>query len=242
MRNPLRRLFGPIGSALLASTAAVALCNPAAAAVCGTGSLNDYVALGAGGCQIGSLTFSGFSIDAFPGPTAQQIATGSISLTPLANGLALSTQAGIGATAGQLFGLRLLFGVSAPSLIGGTVALGGAYAVTGDGVLSAYLDAAAAGLAIATIADGLVDTPASFTSASFASYSSFLELGIDGGTAGSARLGSQLASVTFATTAVAAVPTPGTAGLVLLGLLALGGSRRRAGRPIRLSAFRRTEA
>ena len=238
----LRRLARFFGAAIAASSATFALCTPASAAVCGAGSLADYLALGAGGCQVGGLTFSGFSVDTFPGPTAQQIAPGSISLSPLANGLALSSAGPLDAAAGELLGLRLLFAVSAPSLVGGSVALGDPYSVSGDGVITAYLDAAAAGLAIATLADGLADTPASFASAPFASYSSFLELGIDGGTAGSASLGPQLASVTFATTAVNAVPTPGTASLSLLALLALACSRRAAGRQPRVSSVPRTAA
>lgn len=242
MRNKLRRFVGSIGSTLAVSAATLALCAPASAAVCGTGSLSDYLALGAGGCQVGGLTFSGFSVEDFPGPTALQIAPSALLLAPLANGLQLSTRSGFDAGAGELRGLRLLFGVSGSSLVGGTVALGGVYDVAGDGVISAYLDAAAAGLAIATVADGLVDTPASFTSTPFASYTSFLELGIDGGTAGSASLGAQLASLTFATAAANAVPTPGTASLSLLALLALAFSRRTPAPKYQLSSVRRTAA
>ena len=242
MRNALRRRLESFGPLLAATAAALAFSTPASAAVCGTGSLTDYLALGAAGCQVGGLTFSGFSVDAFPGPTATQIAPSALLLAPLANGLQLSSRSAISAAAGELSGLRLLFGVSGSLLVGGTVALGSSYDVAGDGVVTAYLDAAAAGLAIASAADGLADTPASFTSTPFASYTSFLELGIDGGTAGAASLGPQLASLTFATKAANAVPTPGTAALSLIALLALASSRRAAPRPYRVSSLPRTAA
>ena len=67
---------------------------PAQAAVCVGGSLNSYLALGASGCTVGALTFSDFVVDTFPGPTATQIAPGTLSIAPIAGGFALSSDTG----------------------------------------------------------------------------------------------------------------------------------------------------
>ena len=197
------------------------------AAGCVAGSLGSYLALGAGGCTVGSLTFADFALEAFPGPTAQQIAPGSLSIAPIAGGFALSSDAGLFADAGTLLGLRLLFDVQAPGLVGGTVAFGPNRSATGDGVLTALLDAGAAGNSIALVIDGFEDTPVSFASAATGSYVAFLELGVDGGTQGSASLGPALASVTFAATTVSPVPEPESFALLIPGLLVILARRRK---------------
>ena len=213
-------LFGGIGAA--------------SAAPCSMAGLAAYQSMGATACSVGALNFSGFSVEAFPGTTAQQIAPGDILVTPIANGFALSSARSISASAGELLGLRLLFGVSAPSLTGATVALGMPNSVSGDGVITALLGAGsagnpiAAGNAIAIAIDGFSDTPVSFASSPFSSYAAFLELGIDGGTFGSASLGPTLASVTFAQAQVQAIPEPGTIALSMLAMAALLASRRRS--------------
>lgn len=198
--------------------------TPAVAASCASGSLASYVALGSGGCSVGALTFSDFLIEPFP--SARQISPGTLSLSPLANGLSLFSATSLSAGDDELFGFRMLFSVHASSLLGGAVAFGPDYAVSGDGALTALLDAGASGNAIALVIDGFVDTPESFTSAAATSYSAFLELGIDGGTFGSASLGPQLASLTFATGSQAPVPEPEVALLTLAGLIALFVRRR----------------
>jgi hypothetical protein len=203
----------------------LALGSNADAASCATASLADYAELGAGGCSVGALTFSSFVVEAFPGPSAQQIAPTSVSLSPLANGLALSGAGALNANTSELLGLRFLFTVSLPSLGGATVALGADRTVGGDGVITALLDAGAAGNAIAISIDGFSDTPVSFVSAPLANYAAFLEFGIDGGTVGSAGIGPQLASLTFA--ASNPIPEPGTAALLPLGLACLIAFARR---------------
>ena len=208
----------------------------ATAAPCPTASLTAYVALDPGGCTIGSLNFADFFVDAFPGPTATQIAAASILLSPIANGFALSSGSALSAGANELFGLRFLFHVGASSLTGGTVALGSSFAVGGDGVITALLDAGAAGNAIALAIDGFSDTPASFASMSRNDYSAFVEIGIDGGTAGSARLGQQLASLTFAADTVTPVPEPSVAALTLVGLIGIAALRRRRSRSATVSS------
>ena len=213
---------------MLCGVAVLAAALPAGAAVCVAGSVGSYVALGATGCTVGGLTFSDFVVDAFPGPTAQQIAPGSLSLAPIAGGFTLASRAGIVAEAGDLFGFRLLFDVFGPSLTGGTVAFGPDRSATGDGVLTALLDAGSSGHAIALVIDGFEDTPASFLSTAVGHYAAFLELGIDGGTDGTAALGPELASLTFAAGTIAPVPEPQIALLTLSGLAVLIARRRRA--------------
>ena len=201
---------------------------PVHAAVCVGGSLGSYVALGSTGCTVGALTFNDFVVDAFPGQTAMQIAPGTLSVAPIAGGFALSSNTGLAAAAGNLLGLRLLFDVHAPALLGGTVGFGPNISASGDGVLSALLDVGASGKAIALVIDGFADAPQSFASAAAGSYAAFLELGIDGGTSGSASLGPQLASLTFAVGNIAPVPEPEIAMLTLAGLIVVFARRRRS--------------
>ena len=200
----------------------------ASAAPCPTASLSAYQALGAAGCSIGSLTFADFMVDPFPGRTATQIAPGSVFLTPLADGFSLSSNGALFAGTNVLLGLRFLFDVSAPALTGGTVALGGQRSVSGDAAITALLSAGAAGDVIAIAIEGFAETPASFASSARSRYDAFFELGIDGGTFGSASLGPLLATVTFA---AAPIPEPSVAALSLLGLVTvLVRSRRRRAR------------
>ena len=203
----------------------LACMGSATAAPCTTASLSAYQTFGAGGCSVGSLNLSNFFIDAFPGVTAMQIAPASVLVTPIANGFQLSSGTALSASANELLGLRFLFDASAMFLTGGTVALGAQNRVSGDGVITAILDAGPAGTAIALISDAFNDTPASFTSPPLPSYNVSFELGIDGGTFGAASLGPALASISFVTGQ--AVPEPDTAALALVGLLATFAQRRR---------------
>ena len=212
-------------------TVAVCMASlPAQAAVCVGGSLGSYVALGSAGCTVGALTFSDFVVDAFPGPTAKQIAPDTLSIDPIASGFAVSSNTGVATDAGNLTGLRLLFDVHAPALLGGTVGFGPNRSASGDGALTALLDAGASGNAIALVIDGFADTPQSFASGAVGAYVAFLELGIDGGTSGSASLGPQLASLTFAVGNIAPVPEPEIAMLTLAGLVVVFARRRLARR------------
>lgn len=197
------------------------------AASCVSGSLSSYVSLGAAGCSTDALTFSNFVVDTFPGPTAQQIDPAALSINPLSNGISLLSSSAISASQGQLFGFRLTFDVAGSSLTGGAVAFGPDRSASGDGVLTALLDAGSAGNAIAIAIDGFEDTPASFTSVAFGQYAAFLELGVDGGTVGAASLGPDLVALTFAGgTGVTPVPEPATVALTLAGLAALYVRRR----------------
>ena len=212
----------------LLALALVASAAPVTAASCVAGSVSSYVALAGTGCTVNGLTFSDFAVGIFPGPTSQQIAPATLSIAPLVNGFSLTSASAISAVADQLFGFRLTFDVHGTSLTGGTVAFGSSRSATGDGVLTALLDAGASGNAIALVIDGFADTPQSFASSAVAGYVAFLELGIDGGTDGSASLGPELASLTFANGTIAPVPEPESALLIVTGLIAVYVRRRRA--------------
>jgi len=193
------------------------LTAPAMALPCAADSLSDYVVLGAGGCTVGTLTFSDFSIEAFPGG-ATDLDPLSIVLTPVANGLAVSTATPVAAGPGDFFGLRFLFLVSDPDgLTGGTIALGES-SVEEDGVNTALLDAGLMGNAIAFDIGLLADPVESFSGGPSSFFDVFVELAIDGGLNGSASLGPTLGTITFQ------VPEPPTA--LLLALALFGITRR----------------
>lgn len=221
MHASARRTFV---AAVLASAAALATAAP-----CATGTLANWIALGSGGCDVGALTFSDFAVEAFPGPTALQIAPGSVFLAPTSGGFSLGSIGALTADTDQLLGLRLLFNVASSGLVGGTVELGSTAIASGDGAITGLLDAGTAGNAIALVIDGFSAATESFTSTTSPLYSAFFELGIDGGTFGTASLGPQLATLSFSTVA-APVPEPSTAALSLIGFIGVAAARRRLGR------------
>lgn len=212
----------------LLALALVATAAPVTAASCVAGSVSSYVALAGTGCTVNGLSFSDFAVGIFPGQTSQQIAPATLSIAPLVNGFSLTSASAISAVADQLFGFRLTFDVHGTSLTGGTVAFGPSRSATGDGVLTAFLDAGPSGNAVALVIDGFADTPQSFASSAVAGYVAFLELGIDGGTGGSASLGPELAALTFANGTITPVPEPESALLIVTGLIAVYVRRRRA--------------
>jgi hypothetical protein len=196
----------------------------AAAPVCLPGSVFSYQS--ASPCALGAITIGNFAVEPFPGVLAQQIDPTSILLTPLANGFALSSSQALSASAGELLGLRLVFRASDALFSGASIELGADHQATGDGVITGVLDAGAGG-AIALIADGIEDNPASFSSPISSIFDVFVEIGIDGGTGGFASLGPQLASLRFDAVA-SRVPEPPAIWLLLPGLVGLATSRRAA--------------
>lgn len=217
MRKP-RGIAHFVGGLLLAGSV-----GGAQAAPCAADLLSNY--LGAAACEAGAVTLSGFTIEPFPGATSDIDPT-AVTLVPVSGGFDLVAATGLAAATGELLGLRLLLQVSAAALSGGSIALGSGAAATADGVVTGLLDAGAAGNAIAIVTEGLSFPMESF-SATASFFDIFVELAIDGGTAGSASLGPALASLRFATAAVA-VPAPAPWALLALGLLGLAASRRRA--------------
>jgi hypothetical protein len=188
------------------------------AGLCVPGTVTDYVSLGSGGCTIGSLSFSNFSVEAFPSATAQIDPSGVV-LIPSSDGFVLSSDE-LSAQAGELLGLRFLFLLNAPQLIGGTVALG-ERTVTENGAITSILSADSAGVAIAFDIGLDAEPVASFTSAPSSFFDVFVELGIDGGTFGAATMGPNLGSVSFASQATVPVPEPGVLWLMLSSALSL---------------------
>ena len=93
--------------------------------------------------------------------------------------------------------------------------------LSGTGILGA----GPAGTAVAIISGAFNDALVSFSTTPIPSYNVSFELGVDGGTIGSAGLGPVLASITFV--AAQAVPEPDTAALALVGLLGTFANRRR---------------
>jgi hypothetical protein len=208
---------------VVCAIALVSAAGKAAGAPCAASSLTDYVSLGAGGCTVGTLSFSAFSVEPFPGPGALQIDADSVSLVPVANGLSLVSGTEQTAPSGELMGLRFGFRVGTPpGLIGGAVSLLDT-SVTPDGAITAILDAGTAGNAIAFDVGDSAEPLASFTGPVSSFFDVFYELGIDGGLSGQASAGPNLGAVTFAI-----VPEPGTVPLMLglFGLLLLFRLRR----------------
>lgn len=225
MTIPRWKTRHPTHSARRLAALALLLVGGAAAAapVCLPGSVFDYQS--SAPCELGGITLGDFSVEPFPGVSAQQIDPTSVFLTPLASGFALSSSQGLSAASGVLLGLRLVFRTSGAQFSGASIELGAAHAVTGDGVITGVLDAGVAGLAIALIADGIEDNPASFSSPISSFFDVFVELGIDGGTSGGASLGPQLASLRF-DAAPNLVPEPPPIWLLLPALIGLASSRR----------------
>lgn len=217
----MRKALTPATVALLAAGCLAGA--PAAAAPCKPGLLSDYTGLA--NCTIGGLTFSGFSVELFPGATLQIDPT-MVMLSPVDGGFGIGSTP-LSALAGDLLGLRFLFQVSSGQpLTGGTIALGDDRSVIPDGVITGLLSAGAAGDAIAFDIGIDAQPSASFVAAPASFFDVFVELGIDGGTGGQAAIGPTLATVRFAP-AVQQVPEPASLSVAALGLLALVAGRRR---------------
>jgi hypothetical protein len=203
---------------------------------CVPGNFQTFVNLGATGCEVATVQFTGFTI--LPGqtigtqidPAQLQVAPGGTALDPMLL-FTLNRTAG----ADEVFESFFRFSASG-SLIGASIGLTPA-AVTGDAAVTAILDACPNGSFAGGAPVGCPTSPASLVvfaidqssllsdSAGFAHSTSsdvFVDLTIDGGRSGSATLGS-------ATVGFSSVPEPSAALLVALGLSAFGAflARRR---------------
>ena len=210
--------------------------SSSAAPLCASATLDVYLALGAGGCEIGGATFSGFSVAASNGG-GSQIDADQILVTPFDLGLDFGLSAA--ASAGDLTGILIGFNLAASSI--GTAAL----SMTGssaslDGVVTVVQDICVGDLFTPfPFCSGPVQTQIvahdflgpigddfdTFPVDSF--FDVFVDITIDGGLSGAAAIDG---NVRTAFRQGAAVPEPSS--LLLVGA-ALAGSlvrRRRTSR------------
>jgi hypothetical protein len=204
----------------------------ASAATCAPGTLQSYVLLGAGGCQLGPVLFDNFTIEAGISfatpinPSLVQVTPGGSAFLPTLL-FTLNGNAGPGTVLESFFHFQ-----TAGPQAGLSITLNNP-GVSGDGAVTGVLDACSngffpgqplgcSGTASSAIAFQIAgdaqlsdSTPFGFTSF----FDVFVDLTIDGGLAGSATLPS--ASVT-----VAAVPEPATFWLIVPGLVLLGRRRQ----------------
>lgn len=201
---------------------------------CMTGSLDDYLSLGADGCMVGSSTFSNFWTLS-PPTTGDPISASSVSVMPVGSSLDPGLTFGLGVSAGANENRQLLLGfvVSGPPFIGASNSISG-YSATGDGAVTATENLCIGGTfdpgtlnncsgssdALIAAATANFAIPADFRAfAAAASIGVVTNIAVDGGTAGAASL----SSVTHQFTAV---PEPGTILCCVAGLAALAAKQR----------------
>ena len=208
--------------------------STASAALCGNGSLQNYLSLGSGGCQLGVVTFSNFQVvSGQNGATA--IGATEVQVTPSGsplNPLFMISFTNPTATSGQLLESIFRFSVSGAPLTGASLALAGS--ATGDGVVTNVLNVCPGGNFNSNAIDGCPNSRTAITfisaidqqfndstgpvAASF--FDVFFDLTLDGGPNGSATLSS-------ATVGVTATPEPAAGLLFAAGLAAIAGLRAR---------------
>jgi hypothetical protein len=224
-----------IGAAFLLSAASAVQAVP-----CASASLADYLALGPGGCSVGSIEFTDFSLPAILGP-ASPIAPASVTIAPIlgptAVGLSLQSTQAVGA--GTFLELRIGFNAAATSGTIGNVQLGllGATA-TGDGVTTLLEDlclgaeftdptnltcASATDTLITLATDGLtIATDTRDLVPGQTNLGVVADIGVDGGLGGAASF--TAGNLLFA---AAQVPSPPTLALLGLGAFMLSAALRR---------------
>lgn len=212
---------------LIASTAAFG-------APCLPGTLQDYIDLGAGGCNVGSVLFNNFSIDTGLG-TATPVAPAQISVTPGGDPFTATLMLTSSLAAGPGDLLQSFFRLNATSMSRlAFIMLDGAM-VTGDGAVTGILDLCSGGSfsgpgpigcsgssdsALAVVSDGFSMPMDSRSFASSGFFDIFVDLTVDGGLSGNAMFSS-------ATIGLQSVPEPGIAWLTAGGLITLALARRR---------------
>jgi hypothetical protein len=203
---------------LIMISAVVAAAALGSAAPCGNDSLASYIALGAGGCTIGSNTL--FSFQTVSGTAgATPIATSALAITPFGGTTSFGFTAALTQTAGANVLLESIFTyqISGNSYTGSSIALAGS-SETGDGAVTDIQNYCAGGTfgpngvtgcagvtgALVTL-DGIQQTDsASFGAVSLLSITD--DFTLDGGLDGSASGGSFTDQ--FTARSVSAIPEP----------------------------------
>ncbi len=211
----------------------MSLSAAAQAAPCVSGSVADYLALGATGCSVGAVQFRDFTLPAILGP-ATPVDAAVVTLAPLftPTGVGLSLLSTLAAGAGSFLELRLGFNASVATgaITRARIDLGGASA-TGDGVTTLIED-----LCVGSAFDdpgnlaciGSTSTLVTVATEGFTQDSDALDLapevktlgvvadlGVDGGLGGASTF-------TAGTLLFSTVPLPSTLALLGLGALGLG--------------------
>ncbi|MEO5742251.1 MAG: PEP-CTERM sorting domain-containing protein, partial [Vicinamibacterales bacterium] len=218
-----------------------------AAPICTTGTLAEYVALGSGGCMVGSALFADFGTSVL-NPLATAIEPGEISVAPLITGSTVGLAFLLDATAGagELLDVLIRYevtGLNGLSFIANSLSMSGS-AVDPDGVVTAVEEKCAGGnfqgpdpstvcagntvgplivfdigLDSDLLESAFLSSPASF-------FDVFTEIAIDGGLDGQAALGIVTNEFDFTPTQTV-IPEPATLLLLSSGLAGAFVRRRR---------------
>ena len=198
-----------------------------AAPLCVAGTLDQYIALGAGGCSVGPATFFDFTASVLL-PLADPIAPSSVTVTPTAG---VGLDFGVNQTADplDLFDILIGFSISGTPISQATLSMAGSSA-SNDGNVTAVEDVCVGDeflgsdpgapclgsvqtLIVVQDAFGLVSPDKKvFSVDSF--FDVFVDITVDGGLFGTSALEGTVS-------AVFQVPEPQTVLLVIVGLVAL---------------------
>ena len=210
---------------------------PAFATPCTTGSLASYVALGGGGCSIGTAQFFNF-VDLPLQGGAAPIADSSVLVNPLgAANPGFRFDVNSQAAAGDIFERVIGFSLSGPGFLGSQLTLSGSNRTLDGAVTVLNDDCLGAAFGAGQFCSGNDAQLGGFDleffqqltdSISFASTSPvgvIVDITVDGGTGGTAGLAS--ATIQFTPTPQGtAVPEPATLTLLSLGWVAVKGRQR----------------
>ena len=229
----MRKLLLPAAALLCATSAFASMCQP--------GTLQGYINLGVGGCDLGAAHVNDFMLE--PGQSfATPIDPATIQVTPDGTASARSLIFTVGATAGPFDLLESFFRFNVAAQLSQAFISLGSPSATGNGVVIGVLDVCAGGsfpdgvptncpsnsdsrVVFATATDSFLADSMTFPVTSF--FDVFVDLTADGGLNGTALLNSATVGVGVG----AAVPEPSmalgiAAGLGLIILYKLRRNRR----------------